>query len=73
MEMSENSSEYGKRPKLDGDKTEIFRVYYDKNHTSFPEMIVIEGIALMVAGRNRWKIFKAFPSESIDTFLVCKN
>jgi len=69
----ENASQYSMRPKLDGDKTEVFRVYYDKNSTSFNEFLIIEHFSIVEAARNKWKIFHAFPSYFIDPYMICKN
>jgi hypothetical protein len=71
--MNEDSSQYMVRPKIDENKTEVFRVYYDKNSTSFDEFLIIEHYAISQAAKEKWKIFKAYPSVFIDPYMVCKN
>jgi len=69
----EDSALYISRPKLDGNKTEVYRIYYDKNITSFDEFLLIEHFALVKASQKKWKIFHAFPSLELGAFMVCKN
>jgi hypothetical protein len=71
--MNEDSSKYGQHEKLDGNKTEVFRIYYDKNSIDFDQFMVIEHFALSLASKKKWKIFKAYPSIFIDPYMVCKN
>lgn len=71
--MSEDASKYAQWSKLDGNKTEVFRVYYDKNFTTFDEFLLIEHLSLIHAAQRKWKIFHAFPSIFIDPFMICKN
>lgn len=71
--MSEDTSKYTQRPKLDGNKTEVFRVYYDKNSTTFDEFLLMEHFSLIHAAQKKWKIFHAFPSIFMDPYIICKN
>lgn len=69
----EDSSKYSMRPKIEGDKSEVFRVYYDRNTTSFNEFLLMENFSLIPAAKMGWRIFKAYPSFFIDPYLICKN
>ena len=70
----EDAAKYIQRPKLDGNKTEIYRVYYDKSQISFDIFLWIETAAIFQSVNKGEKIFKAFPiSKSPDPLLICKN
>jgi hypothetical protein len=58
---------------LKSGEVELFRIYYDKNNTTFDEMLIIEQISVFDAFKKNWKILKAFDSVYIYPFLVCKN
>ena len=58
---------------LETGESEIFRIYYDKNSTSFNEILIIEQVSLYEAHKEEWKILKAFGTSYIQFFLVCKN
>lgn len=68
----EDQFKYSEHKKLPG-MTEVFRVYYDKNMVSFDEFLYLEHLAIVTAALAQWKIFKAFPSESLGPLMVCKN
>ena len=69
----DDSSKYSQKPKLDGNKSEVFRVYYDKNRTTFDEFLITEHLAISRAAEMKWLIFKAFPSKFIEAYMICKN
>jgi hypothetical protein len=73
--MSENSSDYSKRPKLQGNQTEMFRLYYDKNIISANDFIILEELSMARASNLGWKIFKVLPSDifPVDLLIICKN
>lgn len=54
-------------------KSEIYRIYYDKNYSSFNNILLIETITIYHARLNNYKIFKALASNYIETYLICKN
>lgn len=70
----EDASKYNQRPKLDGDKTELFRIYYSKNQISFELFLWIEKTALEIAAKRKYKIFKAYYFPGFETpSMICKN
>jgi len=70
----EDASKYMQRPKLDGSKTEVYRVYYDKGQISFDLFLWLEETALDDMLNKGYTIFKAFPSQIMtDVHIVCKN
>jgi hypothetical protein len=68
----EDGSKYIKGPEIFG-MTEVYRVYYDKNRISLELFIWLEEVALRSNIGQKFKVFKAFPSESLDIILFCKN
>jgi hypothetical protein len=69
----EDASKYSKRPKLDGNKTEVFRVYYDKNRISFELFIWLEYLVMEKYASMGYKISKAFPTKSLGPIVIYKN
>lgn len=55
----EDSSQYINRSVHNGMK-EVFRFYYDKNRTTFDEMLILEEYALMSDAKKGHKIFKPY-------------
>lgn len=68
----EDQSKYLKRSKFDG-MSEIFRVYYNPSLISFELFIWIEQYTIIQSILNEWYIFKAYPTNSIGTTLICRN
>ena len=70
----EDASKYSQRPKLDGNKTEIYRVYYDKNHISFDIFLWMEEKAIMDLIDKKYQIFKAHQLKGFEyPITICKN
>lgn len=70
----EDMSKYCHSENLYDGKSELFRVYYDKNSSFFEEFLLIELLAISEAYQNKWQIFKAFKSEIInDIIIISKN
>ena len=61
------------RPKLDGNKTEIFRIYYNPREISFDLFLWLGEALMRDAFITGCKMFKAYPSDNIGTFIICKN
>ena len=68
----DDQAKYLTRPKFEG-KSEVFRVYYNQYLTSFDLFLWMEQYAIHQLITNKWYIFKAFPTNSIDTIMICKN
>ena len=62
----EDGSKYIERPKLDGNKTEIYRVYYDRSGISFELFLWIEEVAMIELIRKGYKISKAYAFEGFE-------
>lgn len=70
----DNAAQYSERPKLDGDKTEMFRVYYDRSQISFELFLWLESAAQMDLIKSEYKIFKAYSFfADPPAAIVCKN
>lgn len=69
----EDQAKYLSRPKLDDNKTEIFRIYYNPSEISFDLFLWLGEAIMQDAFVSGCKMFKAFPSENIGTFIVSKN
>jgi hypothetical protein len=70
----EDASKYSQRPKLDGNKTEIYRVYYDRNGISFELFLWMEEDAIRDLIDKKLQIFKAYPLEGFEyPITICKN
>jgi len=69
----EDQAKYMMRPKLDENKTELFRIYYKPREISFDLMLWLEDASMNEAIIKGWKTFKAYSSIDIGTFIVCKN
>lgn len=55
------------------EKFEIFSILYDKNNTNFNEILIIEQITIYQTIKENFKVFKAYHSDFIGTYLFCIN
>jgi len=70
----EDQAKYLDRPKLDGNKTELWRVYYDSSRISFDLFLWLEEAVLQESLRSGFKPFKAYNIRCLKTITqVCKN
>ena len=67
----EDQSKYSMRPKLDGNKSEIYRIYYNPREISFDLFLWLEEATMKDAFVTGCKQFKAYPI--LDIIQVCKN
>ena len=68
----EDQSQYNTYAKFEG-KTELFRIYYNPREITFNLFLWLEEATMKDAFVTGCKQFKAYPSDSIGTFIVCKN
>jgi hypothetical protein len=68
----EDQSQYAKRDGIKG-MSEMFRIYYDKNKTSFDEMLYLEFLSITSLIKSDYKIAKAFPCNSLGPIIIHKN
>lgn len=69
----EDQSKYLARPKLDGNKSELFRIYYNPNAISFDLFLWLEEKAVIDSIIEGLTTFKAFASPSLGPITICKN
>ena len=69
----EDASKYIQRPKLDGNKTEVYRVYYDRSGISFEIFLWMEEATKNKYVAKGYKISKAYPSKSLGPIVIHKN
>lgn len=53
--------------------SELFKIYYNPHKISFDIFLWMEQFAIHQLVANKWHIFKAYPTNSIDTIVICKN
>ena len=69
----EDQAKYMMRPKLDDNKTELFRIYYNPSEISFDLMLWIEYVSINEAIIKGLQTFKAYSIQGLGPFIVSKN
>lgn len=69
----EDASKYIRRPKLDGNKTELFRIYYNPREITFDLFLWMEYAVINHAIINGLTTFKAYSLKSLGPIMICKN